>query len=100
MPFALPIRSEEHTSELQSHDNLVCRLLLEKNNRSPPAPRRPPPIPYPPRPSGPMRSARPLRRVHMCAGEGRSASKTYRLMFVICFFSYATATPSALSSIE
>src|SRR3954462_10544633 len=24
-------RSEEHTSELQSHDNLVCRLLLEKN---------------------------------------------------------------------
>src|SRR3954465_8137257 len=26
----LPIRSEEHTSELQSHDNLVCRLLLEK----------------------------------------------------------------------
>src|SRR3954463_3062695 len=27
---ALPIRSEEHTSALQSHDNLVCRLLLEK----------------------------------------------------------------------
>src|SRR3954462_1428827 len=27
---ALPIRSEEHTSELQSHDNLGCRLLLEK----------------------------------------------------------------------
>src|SRR3954463_14090718 len=26
----LLIRSEEHTSELQSHDNLVCRLLLEK----------------------------------------------------------------------
>src|SRR5260370_9601322 len=25
-------RSEEHTSELQSHLNLVCRLLLEKNN--------------------------------------------------------------------
>src|SRR5207237_10346014 len=24
-------RSEEHTSELQSHLNLVCRLLLEKN---------------------------------------------------------------------
>src|SRR4051795_1248257 len=27
---ALPIRSEEHTSELQSHSHLVCRLLLEK----------------------------------------------------------------------
>src|SRR3954465_9709002 len=30
------IRSEEHTSELQSHDNLVCRLLLEKKNLHPP----------------------------------------------------------------
>src|ERR1022692_2500632 len=30
MPCALPIRSEEHTSELQSPCNLVCRLLLEK----------------------------------------------------------------------
>src|SRR5438034_7579596 len=26
------IRSEEHTSELQSHSDLVCRLLLEKKN--------------------------------------------------------------------
>src|SRR5690606_40410944 len=25
-------RSEEHTSELQSRENLVCRLLLEKKN--------------------------------------------------------------------
>src|SRR5260221_9516761 len=25
-----PTRSEEHTSELQSHSDLVCRLLLEK----------------------------------------------------------------------
>src|SRR5260370_23406657 len=28
-------RSEEHTSELQSHLNLVCRLLLEKKKRKP-----------------------------------------------------------------
>src|SRR5260370_5036826 len=28
-----PIRSEEHTSELQSHLNLVCRLLLEKKKK-------------------------------------------------------------------
>src|SRR5258708_11141258 len=27
-----PQRSEEHTSELQSPDHLVCRLLLEKKN--------------------------------------------------------------------
>src|SRR5690606_41315000 len=28
-----PDRSEEHTSELQSRENLVCRLLLEKKNK-------------------------------------------------------------------
>src|SRR5438132_4569552 len=28
--FVLSLRSEEHTSELQSHSDLVCRLLLEK----------------------------------------------------------------------
>src|SRR6266511_3936054 len=28
-----PERSEEHTSELQSRENLVCRLLLEKKNK-------------------------------------------------------------------
>src|SRR5260221_6370842 len=34
--FALPDlrgRSEEHTSELQSHSDLVCRLLLEKKKK-------------------------------------------------------------------
>src|SRR5258708_40366900 len=29
-----PARSEEHTSELQSPDHLVCRLLLEKKKKS------------------------------------------------------------------
>src|SRR5690606_40284920 len=29
-PEPLSVRSEEHTSELQSRENLVCRLLLEK----------------------------------------------------------------------
>src|SRR5438034_6445635 len=31
--FKLSLRSEEHTSELQSHSDLVCRLLLEKKKR-------------------------------------------------------------------
>src|SRR2546421_8022957 len=31
----LPSRSEEHTSELQSRSDLVCRLLLEKKNTQP-----------------------------------------------------------------
>src|SRR5438034_6515550 len=30
----LPKRSEEHTSELQSHSDLVCRLLLEKKKKT------------------------------------------------------------------
>src|SRR5205085_8981674 len=32
------LRSEEHTSELQSQSNLVCRLLLEKKKSTPPSP--------------------------------------------------------------
>src|SRR5260370_25400087 len=32
--FSDSVRSEEHTSELQSHLNLVCRLLLEKKNHA------------------------------------------------------------------
>src|SRR5690242_21269225 len=70
-------RSEEHTSELQSHVNLVCRLLLEKTNPGLPeaarslhlrpchrlAPRRPDHRRAPPRPTvqpaGAGRSARP-----------------------------------------
>src|SRR5258708_18101921 len=35
------IRSEEHTSELQSPDHLVCRLLLEKKKTKQPAISRP-----------------------------------------------------------
>src|SRR5436190_13382223 len=37
-------RSEEHTSELQSHSDLVCRLLLEKKKRL--ITERPPTIHY------------------------------------------------------
>src|SRR3712207_7413198 len=40
-----PTRSEEHTSELQSRQYLVCRLLLEKKKTPSPPPRRGPPTP-------------------------------------------------------
>src|SRR2546430_8133450 len=33
LEFAADCRSEEHTSELQSQSNLVCRLLLEKKKK-------------------------------------------------------------------
>src|SRR2546430_13632565 len=36
-PCCFGPRSEEHTSELQSQSNLVCRLLLEKKNKLPQA---------------------------------------------------------------
>src|SRR5690606_40769657 len=32
--FIAHLRSEEHTSELQSRENLVCRLLLEKKKKN------------------------------------------------------------------
>src|SRR2546427_8682727 len=34
LPEQVQLRSEEHTSELQSQSNLVCRLLLEKKKRA------------------------------------------------------------------
>src|SRR5438034_4622059 len=45
VPPASVARSEEHTSELQSHSDLVCRLLLEKKKRTSPDERNraPPP---------------------------------------------------------
>src|SRR2546430_5279669 len=46
-------RSEEHTSELQSQSNLVCRLLLEKKNHPPRPPPPPPPTHTPPPPPPP-----------------------------------------------
>src|SRR3989454_2415317 len=42
---AFATRSEEHTSELQSPCNLVCRLLLEKKKPPDPPPPHIPPVP-------------------------------------------------------
>src|SRR5438034_8641282 len=47
-PSPFSTRSEEHTSELQSHSDLVCRLLLEKKKnttRPPTSPRTSPASP-------------------------------------------------------
>src|SRR5256886_4334591 len=45
VPLIVIARSEEHTSELQSQSNLVCRLLLEKKNEhTPDSPRSSPSI--------------------------------------------------------
>src|SRR2546427_5424957 len=52
-------RSEEHTSELQSQSNLVCRLLLEKKKRQhiKPTRRRPLLLPAAPRRARPRTAA-------------------------------------------
>src|SRR5438132_2933215 len=34
LSYLVKARSEEHTSELQSHSDLVCRLLLEKKKKA------------------------------------------------------------------
>src|SRR5688572_32283905 len=54
-------RSEEHTSELQSQSNLVCRLLLEKKKKKTSAPTTRPPQPRPhlPWPAPPPRPPTP-----------------------------------------
>src|SRR6266480_2261183 len=65
-------RSEEHTSELQSHVNIVCRLLLEKKNDAPlldPGPTGP----------GPPGLAAP-RRGQRGRGGGRSGHRLFFLM--------------------
>src|SRR3954466_16431974 len=46
--LALRNRSEEHTSELQSHDNLVCRLLLETKTHTATSDPSPLHSPFPP----------------------------------------------------
>src|SRR5256884_4010853 len=51
---SIAVRSEEHTSELQSRLHLVCRLLLEKKKRAaPPAHTTRPPHSAPARPRSP-----------------------------------------------
>src|SRR2546430_10138350 len=60
------IRSEEHTSELQSQSNLVCRLLLEKKNSFPTTER-----------AATERSTRPLPRRRVAHGARPRSSDLY-----------------------
>src|SRR5215218_8740617 len=73
-------RSEEHTSELQSHSDLVCRLLLEKKKKSPTKTR------WPRKSSCPTSctSSR-TRCVPRCCTSTRPATSPF-LIFAIFFF--------------
>src|SRR2546429_5155870 len=63
-PTSVALRSEEHTSELQSRLHLVCRLLLEKKTPPPPPPPPPPSPPPPPPPHHPPPPAPTLPPIH------------------------------------
>src|SRR2546429_1058572 len=70
------LRSEEHTSELQSRLHLVCRLLLEKKNAfvfTPKSTLIPPHVPYAFTPTG-------RRSVSMPSTAARSASVDSRVL--------------------
>src|SRR5690554_2687022 len=79
----LSLRSEEHTSELQSRPHLVCRLLLEKKNdhpgldgREPHAPPRgpaPPALSFPVPALGARRWAPPRASAARARGDGAPA---------------------------
>src|SRR5476649_2923068 len=61
-------RSEEHTSELQSHSDIVCRLLLEKRKRSARLPVAPLPRADRPDKAGDLAMAK-ARRVRVTAAQ-------------------------------
>src|SRR5256885_2531057 len=61
-------RSEEHTSELQSPCNLVCRLLLEKKKKS--GLTRPPPPRFVAQTDHLARAGAPQVHERICAGKG------------------------------
>src|SRR3954449_10532419 len=84
-------RSEEHTSELQSHSHLVCRLLLEKKKASDRSPGRTS------CPAGTQRSS-PTRRSRVCSIKRSCVTPpwpevTPAMQPIQCFFFKDTATP-------
>src|SRR3954465_11413550 len=87
----MPYRSEEHTSELQSHDNLVCRLLLEKKTRHSRRSAPPPAPPPPPRPPHPRHLTR-RARLGPRSTRGRAPALSAP---VGCFFFERPAPPGA-----
>src|SRR2546427_1440736 len=79
-------RSEEHTSELQSQSNLVCRLLLEKKNGRIPATARRTAVGKPPKAGRPSatwsattaRGSRTARARPICPRRARPATRPGR----------------------
>src|SRR5256886_7052046 len=73
-----PVRSEEHTSELQSQSNLVCRLLLEKKQITDELPGRVSPVLLPARVCRPGVQLRAGRGPAGCSGLRRAPGDAAR----------------------
>src|ERR1022692_3039451 len=91
MPCALPIRSEEHTSELQSPCNLVCRLLLEKTKNT--TPERPTPTPLATAPNRRVVSRQPRAEEPTPAIAPQAVGVPFGSGFVFFFFLMIRAPP-------
>src|SRR5256885_677742 len=87
------VRSEEHTSELQSPCNLVCRLLLEKKKGSEPAHRDPE------RP-GRCRTRRPLQRRPAPPHRPRNLSHAPPVPIILRFLDRPHSTAAPLRSYQ
>src|SRR3954465_9343400 len=83
-------RSEEHTSELQSHDNLVCRLLLEKKKHTS---EHAPSAHAPTRTREPQPAARRRRAGAVGAGAGAVWGEGSFLCCAVFFFFKDRGTP-------
>src|SRR6266571_2343188 len=83
-------RSEEHTSELQSHVNLVCRLLLEKKKKTPTRMRCSTTCPRPTSPQGPY--CRTSRRTPPGSPRGVGFIRGVWWSIAVFFFFNDTAT--------
>src|SRR4051795_3945122 len=90
--YALPIRSEEHTSELQSHSHLVCRLLLEKKKKSQTITDHPTPTAM--HAIGPRRARR-----RICWDTGVTAAVSLRVAVVLSFFFFFFFNDTATTEI-
>src|ERR1019366_4262458 len=78
-------RSEEHTSELQSLTNLVCRLLLEKKKMTLPVATNSLTHPVGVRPGSKAASFRSLRFVGLRSRYNRAVADRYILFFFFFF---------------
>src|SRR3954466_7741994 len=94
--LVLYARSEEHTSELQSHDNLVCRLLLEKKKKNRPPTNNPSPTHRAPQ----QHSTAPHERGVARAGGASRPRGVLGVGWLVFFFFFNDPAPPEISPLS